>query len=159
MSETFSHQVCFPNSYGNDIVDIEITFNGTYTIQFTHHGPCVSRQSWPNAEVSYIRDIPYLPPSLLYMISTSGKDGSVRKFIQILHQLCSETIQNEKKEIESKLQSEILQLRAELEISQKRNEELQVTNQELVYQLTFPSTSLEHRLDIMLESAFYELNM
>jgi hypothetical protein len=93
------------------------------------------------------------------MISTSGKDGSVRKFIQILHQLCSETIQNEKKEIESKLQSEILQLRAELEISQKRNEELQVTNQELVYQLTFPSTSLEHRLDIMLESAFYELNM
>ena len=92
------------------------------------------------------------------MISTSGKDGSVRKFIQIL-QLCSETIQNEKKEIESKLQSEICQLRAELEISQKQIQELQVTNQELVYQLTFPSISLEHRLDIMLESAFYELNM
>ena len=159
MSETFSHRVCFPCQYGNDIVDIEITFDGTYTIQFTHQGPCVACQSWPNTEVSFIRNIPYLPRSLLYMISTSGKDGSVRKLIQILHKLCSETFQQEKKEIENNVDSEIRQLRAELESSKKRIEELQVTNQELVDQLIFCSTSLEQRLDIMLESAFVELHM
>jgi len=159
MSNSFSHRVYFPCQYdGNDIVDIEITFDGTYTIQFTHQGPCVACKTWPNTEVSFIRDIPYLPPSLLYMISTAGKDGSVRKLIQILHKVCSE-IQKEKKEIETNLESENRQLRAELESSKKQIEELQLTNQELVDQLIFCSTSLEQRLDIMLESAFVELHM
>ena len=184
-SKVFFHRAVFPGEDEHDVLEIEITFDSTYTIKMTHTGKTAMSACWPK-EVTYIHDVPYLPKSLLKMLSITGGNDYwiVHKIIQNIRELCTETLPKEKKEIETKFESEICQLRAELASSQKRNEELSAkfyeiqdkntelvdiivdqlqkigqleeTNQELV-QMT--KSIEEHSLDTMLESAFDELHL
>jgi hypothetical protein len=181
----FSHRAEYPTSNGNDVLEIEITFNGTYTIKTTHSGPyvCGPRPQ----DITYIRNIPYLPRSVMDMLSITGGNSRyvADNIIGNLYQVCADTLPKEKKEIETNFESEtIRQLRAELaftresvvelqkkfdEIQDKNTElldtlvdqlqkigELEDTNQELL-QLT--KSIEEQSLDTMLESAFEELDM
>ena len=181
----FSHRALYPSFSGIDTLAIEITFDGTYTIKTTNTGP---NKCGPYSEdTRYIRNIPYLPKSIMDMLTITGGNQNcnlVHDIRAILRELCTETLPKEKKEIETKFESEICQLRAELASSQKRNEELSAkfyeiqdkntelvdiivdqlqkigqleeTNQELV-QMT--KSIEEHSLDTMLESAFDELHL
>jgi len=158
----FEHTATYSRPNGLDVVVIEITFDGTYTIKLTHAGPSVCIASWPK-EISYIRDIQYLPKSLLYMLSATGDEfGSVRKLIQILTQLCTETLESEKKEIESNLQSELAsaakqieELQYDLALSRRYISELQMRNQEF-YDKLYPS---DENIDTILDNALDELDM
>ena len=178
----FSHRAIYPRQNDSDVLEIEITFDGTYTIKMTHTG---TTACWPE-EVTYIHDIPYLPKSVIDMISITGGDDYliVRKLIQNLRDVCLETLPHEKKEIETNVESEILQLRAELASSRKRNyelsakfDEIQEKNTELVdiivdqlqkighleetnQELLQMAKSIEEQsLDTLLDSAFDDLDM
>lgn len=131
----FSHVVTYVNWNGTPLEqnEIEITFNGTYTIKITRGVWGGGQHRPPDVDVSYISDIHYLPQSVLDVLSCvgggqlQGQDVHIRT---ILHKLFSKTLPTEKKEI-TKLESEITsanetirQLRAELANSYKRTDEL-----------------------------------
>ena len=171
-TEVFEHRVTYTRSNGLDVLDIEITFDDTYTIKLTHTGPSVGVAFWPK-EVSYIRNISYLPDSVLYMLSATGDEsGSVQKLIQVLTQLCSETLEKEKNENVSKLQEELSSaaekidsLQYELDSANHYIQEIEMRNREFYAQLYpegIPDLDIypvEGTLDEMLEDAFFELNM
>jgi hypothetical protein len=126
LNKVFFHRAVFPGQDEHDVLEIEITFDTTYTIKMTHTGKTAMTACWPK-EVYHIHDVPYLPKSLLKMLSVTGGNDYwiVRKIIQNIEELCKETLPKEKEEIESKFESEtISQLRAELASSHKRIEEL-----------------------------------
>jgi hypothetical protein len=121
----FSHQARYPTGNGEDNLAIEITFDGTYTIKTTHTGP-TKFGPYPE-DTRYIRNIPHLPTSIMDMLTITGGYNcyNVHEIRAVLQQICSDTLEKEKKEIETNFESEtIRQLRDELESSYKRNHEL-----------------------------------
>jgi len=109
------------DSYGRGYnrLGIVVTFDGTYTIEMTRfEGPMYTRD-----HKEYIRGIPYLPKSVLQMLSATGQNVGVDGIIATLKSICSETLPEEKNEMEQANET-ILQLRAELASSHTHTDEL-----------------------------------
>jgi hypothetical protein len=102
--QVFNHTASF-DSYGRgwNQLQIVVTFDGTYTIKLTQvAGPTYTRD-----QVEYIRDVPYLPKSVLTMLSVTGQPGGIHPIIGALQTICLKTLHEDYKEIETKVASKL----------------------------------------------------